>query len=96
MTAEMEAHRMSADPVEHHDPDEQAVRAATTLVEDRITADHEKLLRKIDFALLRLEDGTYQQCANCEKKIPLERLRAKPSASLCLACQELKDAAGRS
>ena len=92
---EVAAHRTSGDPAEvreRRDPEEQAVHATASLVETRITEDDENLLRKIDFALERLEAGTYQQCANCGKKIPLERLRAKPSASLCLDCQELKDA----
>lgn len=61
---------------------------------DRSIAGHDlNLLRKIDLALLRIDDGTYSQCAECGGVIPLERLRAKPSVSLCLACQEERDAA---
>ncbi|WP_193212688.1 TraR/DksA family transcriptional regulator [Luteolibacter marinus] len=95
VASEMEAHRITGDPVEdreRRDPEEQAVNATASLVETRITEDDENLLKKIDLALERLDAGTYQQCANCGKKIPLARLRAKPSASLCLNCQEDKDA----
>lgn len=94
VAAELAAHRLPKDSPESRDPEELAVEATTNLVETRLTEDHENLLRKIDFALERLAEGTYRQCANCGGKIPLERLRAKPSASLCVSCQELKDSAG--
>jgi len=73
------------------DPEEQAVRATDDLVEARLIEDRGNLLQKIDLALYRLESGTYQLCENCGKTIPKERLRAKPSVSLCVACQEEKD-----
>lgn len=43
-------------------------------------------LEKIDTALSRLEKGTYGTCSNCQKEIPLERLRAYPQADTCLDC----------
>jgi DnaK suppressor protein len=64
-------------------------------VNDRIVEDDLNLLQKIDLALSRLEAGTYEECANCGDAIPLERLVAKPSVSLCVPCQELKDAGRR-
>lgn len=45
-------------------------------------------LAKIDEALLRLEDGTYGTCAECEAEIAEARLKAVPFATLCRACQE--------
>ena len=75
-----------------NDLEEQATRAADDFVEARVTEDRGKLLQKIDLALERLDAGTYQQCAHCGEAIPLERLRAKPSVSLCLDCQQAKDA----
>jgi DnaK suppressor protein len=75
------------------DPEEFAVRLSSGKVDQRIAADDLNLLRKVDFALLRLDEGTYEQCERCGTTIPIERLRAKPSVSLCLACQELKHAA---
>lgn len=86
---EMAAHIPSSDPIS--DVEEKADRAASNLVETRITAHDEHLLQKIEFALSRLAAGTYQQCDHCGGDIPLERLEAKPSVSLCLSCQEKKD-----
>lgn len=74
-----------------NDLEEQATRAADDMVEAKVTEDRGRLLQKIELALQRLDAGTYRQCARCGKTIPLERLRAKPSVSLCLACQQAKD-----
>ncbi len=38
-------------------------------------------------ALRRIHDGTYGICADCCKKIPAARLRAKPEATRCVRCQ---------
>jgi RNA polymerase-binding protein DksA len=46
----------------------------------------EKKLQAILDALSKMEKGTYGQCENCNKKIPLERLKANPSAKVCLDC----------
>lgn len=75
------------------DLEERADLSTMETVERRITEDARNLLRKVDFALKRLEEGTYEVCDRCGKTIPMERLLAKPAVSLCLACQELKDAA---
>lgn len=67
------------------------MQIASDTVDRRIADDDRNLLAKIDFALLRLEEGTYTTCANCGSDIPIARLEAKPAVSLCVACQELKD-----
>ena len=44
-------------------------------------------IREIDEALRRIDEGTYGVCENCQKKIPLARLRAKPHAKYCITCK---------
>jgi RNA polymerase-binding protein DksA len=44
----------------------------------------EQVLREIDAALQRIEDGTYGKCGVCGKEIGVERLEAYPWASLCI------------
>lgn len=44
----------------------------------------ETVLREIDAALQRIEDGTYGVCEGCGKQIEEERLEAIPWARLCL------------
>lgn len=44
----------------------------------------DEIVREIDDALARIEEGTYGTCAVCGKPIPEERLEAVPYATLCL------------
>jgi len=46
-------------------------------------------LRRIDRALMRLEEGTFGECMDCGQPIPLARLQAEPSATRCVNCQAL-------
>jgi DnaK suppressor protein len=48
-------------------------------------------LAQIDRALGRLALGTYGICERCGKPIGAERLRARPSATLCIDDQRLAD-----
>jgi len=51
-------------------------------------------LKKISKALDKLEQGTLGDCEDCGQKITEERLLARPTAELCIACkedQELKE-----
>ena len=47
----------------------------------------EHVLAEIDAALKRIDDGTYGICTNRGEQIPLERLEARPYATLCIDCQ---------
>ena len=48
--------------------------------------DREKI-KNIEEALLRLDDGEYGICEECEEEIPLGRLKAMPFARLCVRCK---------
>jgi DnaK suppressor protein len=48
--------------------------------------EREKLVG-IDEALLRLEEGEYGICEECEEEIPLGRLKALPFARHCVKCK---------
>jgi hypothetical protein len=45
------------------------------------------LLPEIIEAISRLRQGTYGYCEECDRPIPLERLRRIPHARLCIVCQ---------
>ena len=45
------------------------------------------VLKAIDGALQRIEDGTYGKCVRCDKEIAEERLEAMPYAELCIDCK---------
>ena len=50
-----------------------------------------ELLRNIQAALRRIEDGTFGTCANCEEAIGRNRLVAVPWTPFCIRCQEVVD-----
>lgn len=45
-------------------------------------------LKKINEALVRIQDGTFGFCEQCEDDIELKRLEARPTATLCVSCKE--------
>jgi DnaK suppressor protein len=45
-------------------------------------------LQRIDGALVRLKDGTYGTCIDCDQPIAKARLEAEPTAVRCITCQE--------
>lgn len=47
-----------------------------------------KLILKIDEALERIEDGTYGYCEETGEEIGIDRLIARPIATLCVEAQE--------
>jgi DnaK suppressor protein len=51
--------------------------------------DREKfLLKKIEKALQRIEEGTFGMCERCEELITMKRLEARPVTTLCIRCKE--------
>jgi DnaK suppressor protein len=48
--------------------------------------EREKLV-SIDEAILRLEEGEYGICEECEEEIPLGRLKVLPFARHCVKCK---------
>lgn len=50
-------------------------------------------LKRINSALLRLENGTYGQCIECAAEIAHPRLSAIPFAVRCKDCEEIREVA---
>ena len=51
-------------------------------------------IREIQQALRKLEEGTYGLCDACGKRIKQRRLKARPFATLCIACKEREERFG--
>ncbi len=51
--------------------------------------DLSNLSGRIKNSLLRLNKGTYSKCEKCGKDIEPARLKALPTASLCVSCSKL-------
>ena len=55
-------------------------RAFTLRIRDR----ERRLIRKIQAALTRIDDGTYGICEECGEDISVARLKARPVTRLCI------------
>jgi RNA polymerase-binding transcription factor len=53
------------------------------------------LLRDVKAALLRIHDGSFGTCIQCEWSINPKRLAAVPWAPLCIECQDVADRDGQ-
>ena len=47
---------------------------------------HEAMLRNIEAALRRIDDGTYGLCRDCDKPINPKRFEFDPTALRCIDC----------
>jgi RNA polymerase-binding transcription factor DksA len=56
--------------------------------EDAVRGAVERQMAQIKQALERIDEGTYGTCIVCGKKIPDERLEARPEAIRCIEHQE--------
>lgn len=48
-------------------------------------------VNQVERALERLDEGGYGWCERCGNPIPVERLAAFPSATLCVSCKQLEE-----
>ena len=53
----------------------------------RLKEREQKLIKKIDQAVERIDNGTFGICRACGNEIPLPRLKARPVADLCIECK---------
>ena len=57
----------------------------------RIREREQRLIKKIDEALARMDQNTYGICERCEEEIPYPRLKARPVTTLCINCKTLEE-----
>ncbi|MCU0573047.1 MAG: RNA polymerase-binding protein DksA [Syntrophobacteraceae bacterium] len=77
----------------HPDPVDRAMQEADTALELRTRDRYRKLLRKIEDALERIQDGTYGYCEETGDPIGVKRLEARPVATLSLEAQARREKA---
>lgn len=53
----------------------------------RLKEREQKLLKKIDEAIKRIDGGSFGICENCGNEIGLKRLKARPVTTLCIECK---------
>jgi len=79
---------LQEETTQHPDIADRASTETDRTLELRTRDRQRKLISKIDSALQRIEDGSYGFCEETGEPISLERLSARPIATLTLEAQE--------
>ncbi|ADU62926.1 MAG: RNA polymerase-binding protein DksA [Pseudodesulfovibrio sp.] len=62
-------------------------RAFTLRLRDR----ERKLIKKVQKAINRIEDGNFGVCVECGDDISIPRLKARPMTTLCINCKSKQE-----
>ncbi len=73
------------------DPNDRATQESEFSLELRTRDRERKLIRKIDEAIKRIEDGSYGYCNETGEEIGVKRLEARPVATLSVEAQERRE-----
>ncbi|THJ10169.1 MAG: RNA polymerase-binding protein DksA [Nitrospira sp. CG24C] len=73
------------------DVSDQASAEAEQNFSMRIREREQRLVKKIDEALERMNQDVYGICERCEEEIPYPRLKARPVTTLCINCKTLEE-----
>lgn len=88
-------HHMQDEASNFPDPNDRATQESEFGLELRTRDRERKLLKKIDSALERIDDGSYGYCEETGEEIGLKRLEARPVATLSVEAQERRELAER-
>lgn len=69
------------------DPTDRATYDAERTYMVRMRDRESRLIRKINQALDRIEEGSFGICEDCDEEISIGRLKARPVATLCIKCK---------
>lgn len=92
---ERTVHHMRDDASNFPDPSDRATQESEFGLELRTRDRERKLLKKINSALERIHDGSYGYCEETGEEIGLERLQARPVATLSVEAQQHREMAER-
>ena len=84
-------HTMQDEATVFADPNDRASQESDIALELRNRDRERKLIKKIDEAIGRIEDGEYGYCDSCGVEIGLKRLEARPTATMCIDCKTLEE-----
>ncbi len=84
-------HTMQDEATVFADPNDRASQESDMSLELRNRDRERKLIKKIDEMLARIDSGDYGYCEKCGVEIGLNRLEARPTATLCIDCKTLDE-----
>ena len=84
-------HSMQDEQTVFADPNDRATQESDMALELRNRDRERKLIKKINETIAKIEAGDYGYCESCGVEIGLERLQARPTATLCIDCKTLEE-----
>jgi DnaK suppressor protein len=84
-------HSMQDEQTVFADPNDRATQESDMALELRNRDRERKLIKKIKETIAKIDSGDYGYCESCGVEIGLERLQARPTATLCIDCKTLEE-----
>lgn len=84
-------HYMQDEAANFPDPNDRATQESEFTMALRTRDRERKLIKKIDEALIKLDNDEYGYCESCGAEIGIRRLEARPTAALCIDCKTLDE-----
>jgi len=84
-------HSMQDEQTVFADPNDRATQESDMALELRNRDRERKLIRKITETIAKIDSGDYGYCESCGVEIGLERMQARPTATLCIDCKTLEE-----
>ena len=83
--------KISTEKESFPDPTDQAVAELDNNFLLKLRGREQKLIKKIDEAISRIDGGTYGVCESCGGEINIKRLEARPVTTLCIECKTAQE-----
>jgi len=84
-------HSMQDETANHPDPNDRASQETDMSLELRSRDRERKLIKKIEEATAKIDSNDYGYCETCGVEIGVQRLEARPTATLCIDCKTLDE-----
>ena len=84
-------HSMQDEQTDFADPNDRATQESDMALELRNRDRERKLIKKINETIAKIDSGDYGYCESCGVEIGLNRLQARPTATLCIDCKTLEE-----
>jgi len=84
-------HSMQDEQTVFADPNDRATQESDMALELRNRDRERKLIKKINETVAKIDSGDYGYCESCGVEIGLERLQARPTATLSIDCKTLEE-----
>ncbi len=83
--------KISTEKESFPDPTDQAVAELDNNFLLRLRGREQKLLKKIDEAISRIDSDNFGICESCGEQINIKRLEARPVTTLCIDCKTAQE-----